>query len=131
MALSGEAHVVILGVEESDGTAGADGKKRGHHGGLGRLRFFSAEASPHALADRHDLVEPDAEHFGDHRLHFARMLGRGMDGDCLPFAGDGDADLRFQVEMVLPADFENAFNAMIRLGESPGQIAAMNPAFVA
>ncbi len=39
--------------------------------------------------------------------------------------------MRFQIEMVLPADFQGSFDAMIRLGESLGQIAALNPLFFA
>ena len=40
----------------------------------------------------------------DHVLYFARMLGRGPDRDLVVFAGNGQGDMAFEIEMLLAAD---------------------------
>ena len=45
-----------------------------------------------------------AEDVRDHVLHLARVLGRGVDGDVVVLAGDGEGDHALEVEVVLAAD---------------------------
>ena len=45
-----------------------------------------------------------AEDVGDHVLHLGRVLGRGVDGDVVVLAGDGEGDHALEVEVVLAAD---------------------------
>ena len=120
MALAGEAHVIIFGVDKPHGPARVRGQQRGHHRRLGRLRFLAAKSAAHPLADHHHLIERNPQDLGDHLLHFGGMLRRGMDRHGLALAGDGDANHRFQIKMLLPADFQDAFDAVIRLGKSRG-----------
>jgi hypothetical protein len=40
----------------------------------------------------------------DHMLHFARVLGGGVDGHVIILAGNGERDMAFQIHMILAAD---------------------------
>ena len=73
-----------------------------------------AAHAPHL--DRHRAVR-DVEHVGDEVLHLARMLGRGMDEHVAVLARNGERDLAFEIEMLLPADAQRAGDAVRRGGE--------------
>ena len=50
----------------------------------------------------------DAEDVGDDVLRLGRVLGRGLDEDLSVLVDVGQAGLRFEVEVLLPGDFEFA-----------------------
>ncbi len=124
VALAGHRHVVVA-VESHLG--GAAGLRRDQGAGAGRgggLRLLAAERAAHAPhLDRH-VGMADAEQVGDEVLAFARMLGGGEDMDLSGLARDRHRDLAFEVEMLLPADFERAGQAVGGGGERGGGIAA-------
>ena len=123
--LAGRGHVVVAVGTDLDRAVellGGDGRERGE---LVALRFLAAEAAAHAAdLDRHRVAR-HAEHVADHVLHLARMLRRGIDGDVMVFAGNGEGDLAFEVEMVLAAEPHAALQPARRLGDGVGGVAAL------
>ena len=60
---------------------------------------------------------------GDDVLHLARMLGRGMDQHVV-LARNGERDLAFEIEMLLPADAQRRLRGGCGLAASA---AALSP----
>ena len=65
------------------------------------------------------MASGHGEHLGDDMLHLGRMLGRGIDGHAAMLLGHGEADLAFEIEMLLAADQEALLDAMVRLLRAP------------
>ena len=61
---------------------------------------------PSAAHHRRHLVEVAAQQAGADVLDLGRMLGRGMHDDVAVLARQGEGDLAFEIEMLLPADAE-------------------------
>ena len=75
-----------------------------------RLRLLAAEAAAHAPHHADHLVLAAAEHLRDHGLDLARVLRRGVNGHLARFAGPGQRGLALEVEMLLAAAVEDAFD---------------------
>ena len=54
------------------------------------------------------------QHVRHEVLHLGRVLGGGMDGDVAILARDGERDLAFEIEVLLPADAEALRDAVRR-----------------
>ena len=108
VALAGHDHVVVAVEPHLARPPGLPRAERGERRPLRRLALLAAEAAAHAPHLDGDRVVVEAEHMGDDVLHLGRVLGRGMDEHVAVLAGDGERDLAFEVEMLLPADAELA-----------------------
>ena len=94
----------------------AGGESR-HHRGYRGLRLFTAESAAHALADAHDLVLTNTEHFGHEHLNLGRILRRRMDNHLALLARICDGGLRFEIELLLTAAGEGAAESVRRGGQ--------------
>ena len=106
--LAGDDHVVVaVGPELHRPLQLAGGERRdaGEEIGLGLLAAEPAAHAPHLDGDG---MGGDAQHLRHHVLHLAGMLRRGEDLHVLLLAGDGERNLAFEVEMILPADRHRA-----------------------
>ena len=123
--LAGRGHVVVAIGTDLDGAVellGGDGRECRE---LVALGFLAAEAAAHAAGLDRDGVARHAENVADHVLHLARVLRRGIDGDVMVFAGNGEGDLAFEIEVVLAAEPHAALQPARRLGDGSGGIAAL------
>ena len=125
VALAGDDHVVVAVGAQLGGAAGLlrDEGRRG--GEQVRLGFLAAEGSAHAPDFDGDGVGGDVQHVGYDVLDLAGVLGRGMDEHFVILAGDRHGDLAFQVEVVLAADGNPAFQAAGSGGDGLGGVAAL------
>ena len=122
--LAGDQHVIVTVGPQFRSAAQTPGGQRRNRRELVGLGFLSAKAAAHAPhLDRH-RVRRHAQHKRHHMLHFARMLRRRIDRDLVLLAGDGEGDLRFEIKMILAADFHAAFEAQRRAREAGGGVAA-------
>ena len=108
VALAGDHHVVVAVGPALGRAAGLLGDQRAQAGEQVALRLLAAEGAAHAADLDRDRVRGDAQHLGDHVLDLGRVLGRGIDRDLVVLARDGERDLAFEVEMLLPADVHPA-----------------------
>ena len=122
MALAGQAHVVIAIEPDFARPAGEARAERRDCGPLRGLRLLAAECAAHAPhLDRHGDVR-HFENLGDEMLHLARVLGRAIDLHVAVFARNGERDLAFEIEMLLAADAQPAFDALFGLCERGGAV---------
>ena len=124
VALAGGDHVVVAVGADLHGAVELLGGDGGDGGEQVRLGFLAAEAAAHAADDDGHGVRRNAEDVGDHVLHLGRVLGRGIDGDVVVLAGDGEGDHALEVEMVLAADALHALEAVRRGRHRGGDVAA-------
>ena len=108
--LAGHLHVVVAVEPELGRPPGPGGDQRRDPGEHRRLAFLAAEAAAHPPHLDGDGVVGNAEDLGDGVLDLARMLRRGVDQHVAPLAGDRIGDLTFQVEVILAADDNAAFD---------------------
>ena len=95
------------------------------NGGPGvALGFLAAETAAHARGFDDDSVFRQAEDFGDDGLDLGRVLGGAADVDAAFAVGLGPGGLGFQIEMVLAADVEFAFEQVRAFGEGGFDFAA-------
>ena len=125
VALAGDDHVVVAVGAQLGGAAGLlrDEGRRG--GEQVRLGFLAAEGSAHAPDFDGDGVGGDVQHVGYDVLDLAGVLGRGMDEHFVVLAGDRHGDLAFEVEVVLAADGDPAFQTAGSGGDGLGGVAAL------
>ena len=88
------------------------------------LAFLAAEAAAHAPADNAHRVHRHMQGMGDLVLDLARVLGRGMHLDIAALQRDHQRGLAFQIEMLLPADLEPAFDQVRGAGQRGLDVAA-------
>ena len=112
--LAGDDHVVVAVVDAFRRPAGEPGRQRCRGCRQIALAFLAAEAAAHPAHFHRDRMVRHAQHLGDRVLDLARMLARTVDGDVLVLAGDGERRLAFQIEMLLPADLDPAFDGVRR-----------------
>ncbi len=125
MPLAGDRHVVIAIGTAFHGAAELLGRERGEAGEEVALRLLAAEGASHAAhLDGHG-VGRNAKHMRNHVLHLARMLGRGMNGDVIVFARNGESDLALEIEMLLTADMHRALEAPRRGAHGGNDVAAL------
>src|SRR5690606_28234875 len=122
--LAGGDHVVVAVGTDLDGAVEFFRRDGGDDGEQIALRLLAPESAAHAPHDDVDRIGGDAERVADHMLDFARMLGGGMDGDVLVFPREGECNLAFEVEMVLPAHGHRAGDTVFGGGEAGGYVAA-------
>ena len=125
VALAGRDHVVVAVGADLDGAVPLLGGDRGDGGEEVGLGLLAAEAAAHAADDDRHRVRRDAEDVGDHVLHLGRVLGRGIDGDVIVLAGDGEGDHALEIEVVLAADALHALQAVRRGRHRGGDVAAL------
>ena len=75
------------------------------------LHFLPPERAAHPQAFHHHVIPRHAEHAGDDLLRFGRMLGRRVDGDEAGLVDPRERRLRLEIEMLLTADPQFAFDA--------------------
>ena len=124
MALAGDHHVVVAVVAHlcgSSGEAGDDGAGAGE--GVA-LAFLAAEAAAHAAdLDTHG-VHRHAERLGHLVLDLGGVLGGRMHHHVAPLLRQGEGGLAFEVEMLLPAKLDRAFDRGGSLCPACGKVAA-------
>ncbi len=123
MPLAGDRHVVVTVITHLGGAA----RQARHHGtGAGErvaLAFLAAKAAAHpAGLDPHG-VHRLADGFGDLVLDLGRVLGRGMDNHIAVVLREDEGGLAFEIEMLLPANFEPPLKAVRRSLERGLEIA--------
>ena len=124
VALAGDQHVGVAIQAQLHRPlcfARQHGRGRGDQRGLA---FLAAEAAAHAPALHDDRVRGHAKRVRDDVLHFARMLGRGMNQHRAVFLRQRDRDLTFKIEMILAADRERALQALRGFAEFRARCAA-------
>ena len=87
---AGHRHVGVAVEPELARLAGHARRQGRDHRPLRRLRFLAAEAAAHAAHAAGDEGVRQRQNAGDDVLHFARMLGRGIDQDRAVLAGHGE-----------------------------------------
>ena len=95
------------------------GAERRHRRPGAGLALLAAEAAAHAARLDGDEGVGNAEDAADDVLHLGRVLRRSVDRHLAAFAGRGDGDLAFEIEMLLAADGELALEAMRRRRSAP------------
>ncbi len=90
------------------GLAGVVRRQRRECGRSGRLRFLAAESAAHPQALHDDFVGGELQQVGDDGLHLGGMLGGRRDEHGPVLTGLGPRRLRFQIEMLLPLQFEHS-----------------------
>ncbi len=103
------------------------GEVRDHRAQACRARslgFLAAETAAHAAHVDDDLVHRHAEHFGHQLLHLGGVLRRGVDDHAAVFGGHHRGHLRFQVEVLLPADVQRTGQPARRARQCAGRVAA-------
>ena len=119
MPLAGDRHIEAARKADPHRTAGLASAQRGDGGeGIG-LRFFAAESAAHAQALHRDHVSRHAQHARDNLLRLAGMLRGRVQRDAARFVQPGHGRLRLQVEMLLAADVNFAFDAMRTARQAP------------
>ena len=114
--LAGDRHVVVAVIAH---LAGLAGQRCGHGTGDGErvaLALLAAETAAHAPGFDPDRVEGKRQRLGHLVLDFGRMLGRGEKHHVPVVLRGGEADLAFEVEMLLTADLDLALDNPGRLG---------------
>ena len=124
MALAGRAHVVLARQAQLHRSPRLPGEHGGNAGDDGRLALLAAERAAHAPNLDRDGVKRQAEKVRDAVLDFGRMLGRAPHVHVAAFAGGGERDLPFEIEVVLPAAAQFAGQAMRRACECRLDLAA-------
>ena len=124
VALAGEDEVVVAVETDLAGAAGDAGGERGERSPLRRLALLAPEAAAHSAHLAGDVGVGQAEHAGDDVLHLRRVLGRGQDVHRAVLVGDGERDLAFEVEVLLAADAQGAFEPMRAPGDRGVGVAA-------
>jgi hypothetical protein len=122
MPLAGDDHVVVAVVAHFARAVQAMGRHGAGHGQPVALAFLATKATTHP-----PHLDPNGGHgqvqrMGDLMLDLGRVLGRGLDEHAV-FLRDGGTDLAFQVEMLLPADFEFSFQPVWGAGDAMGGVA--------
>ncbi len=126
VTLAGDDHVVVAVEAELDRTAGLVRTQRGYRRDDGSLAFLAAEAAAHAPHFDRDVAGSEAQDARHPVLHLGRVLGRAVDQHVAVFPGHREGNLPFEIEMVLAADFEFPGQAVRRLGNGPGGVAALH-----
>src|SRR5205085_3297049 len=109
MSFPGDHHVLVAIDTDADLAAGlgrGQGGERGEHRSLG---FFSAETAAHARAFDYHAVHRQVEQVRDDVLDLGWMLGRRTDEDRAVFPSLGPGCVGLEIEMVLAAERELAF----------------------
>ena len=104
VALAGDREIVVAVGTELDRPPELFGGQRRNYGEEIPLGLLAAEPATHAPDRNRHRVGRHAESVADHVLDFARMLGRGEERDVVVLARNGQGDLAFEIEMLLPAD---------------------------
>ncbi len=73
------------------------------------LHFLAAERAAHAQTFHRHFVARDSQHPRDHFLRFGGMLRGGMRRHAAGFIQPRNRALRFQIEVLLAADLQLAF----------------------
>ena len=106
VALAGGDDVDLARQAELHRLAGLGGaERRGRRDPRG-VALLAAEAAAQAAHHRGHAIEVAAQHLGADMLDLGRMLGRGMHQEIAVLARQGEGDLAFEIEMLLPADAE-------------------------
>ena len=106
VALAGGDDVDLARQAELHRLAGlGGGQRRGRRDPRG-IALLAAEAAAQAAHHRGHAIEVAAQHLGADMLDLGRMLGRGMHQKIAVLARQGEGDLAFEIEMLLPADAE-------------------------
>ncbi len=124
VALAGQFEIVVAVEPDLARRAGHVGAERGDGRPGAGLALLAAEAAAHAARlHRHEGVgkPKDAR---DDVLHLGRVLRRSPDRHLAPLAGRSHRDLSFEIEMLLPADVELAFEPMRREAKRRLHVAA-------
>jgi hypothetical protein len=124
VALAGDDHVVVAVVAH---LRGPPRERRDHRAGAGErvaLAFLAAEAAAHAPHLDADGVHRKTQRLGHLVLDLGRVLGGGMDDHVAPLLREGERGLPFEVEVLLPADLEPAFDGDGRRRHGGGRVAA-------
>ncbi len=117
VTLAGDAEIVVAVVAQHHGTAGLSREKCCDGSRQIALGLLAAERAAHAPdLDRYRMIG-HAERGRDLVLDLGRVLRRAVDGDLVAFAGDGDRNLAFEVEVLLAADLDAPRYAMRRGGD--------------
>jgi len=123
VAFAGHRHVGVAIEPELARLPGRARRQRGNDRPLRCLRFLAAEAAAHAAYGAgHERIR-QCKNAGDDMLHFARMLGRGIDQHRAILAGQRKRDLAFQIKMLLAADADASFAPQRRCGDRLGDVA--------
>ena len=125
VALARGGHVVVAVGADLDRAPEPFGGNRGQGGELVGLRLLAAKAAAHAPDLDGYGMRRNAERMRHHVLHFARMLGRGIDGHVLVLARHGKRNMAFQVEMVLATDPHMALETARRRRDRGRSVAAL------
>ena len=128
MPAAGDAHVVVVGVDESRRTLRLQRDDRRDRRRMRGLAFLAAERPAHPLGDHRDLIDVQPEEMRDHMLHLGRILRRRVNGERVEFTRHGDRRLRLEVEVILPAVDPNAFDDVLGFGERALGVAAVDVA---
>ena len=111
MTLAGGHHVIVTGQAQLHRSPRLVCPQRRNRRDDGGLRFLAPECPAHTAHIDCDLTERQAQNMGDTMLHLGRVLGGGKDLHLAGFTGNGNGDLAFQIEMILPATADFTFQA--------------------
>ena len=117
VAFPRQAHVVVAIEPDLARLAGEARAECRNRRPLRGLRLLAAERAAHAPGLHRDRGVRQVEHVREQMLQLARMLGRGMDLHVAVLARDRERDLAFEIEMLLAADAQLAFDALGAGGE--------------
>jgi hypothetical protein len=124
MPLAGDDHVGIAIEPQFHRLAGLRRAERRDARDERGLRLLAAESAAHAAAGDNDVLGGEIEAMRDQLLHFGDVLRRADDVHRAIFAGHREADLPFEVEMLLTADGEAAREAVRRAADARGGLAS-------
>ena len=123
VALAGDHEVFVPVQPQLDGAAQLVRGHGGPHGQVSGLGLFAAKATAQAAALHLDRMVVNAQRVRHPVLHFAGVLGAGVDPPLFLLQRQGVGDLAFQIKVLLPAHLERALQAVCRLREACGRIA--------
>src|SRR5271166_2493862 len=123
VAFAGQHEIVVSVQAHLARTAGFAGGQRGDSGLSAGLALLAAEAAAHPSRLDRDESVGKSEDARDDMLRLGRVLSRGVHRHLVAFAGNGEGDLAFEIEMFLAADREPAFEAMVRPSDGGGRVA--------
>ena len=124
MTFAGDAEIVVALQAQLDRAARFVRRQRGPHGQVPGLGFLAAKATPHAPAFHPHRVLLQPERVRHPVLHFAGMLGAAVDEPLVLLLRQRVGDLAFEVEVFLATGFERAVQAVRRLAQGSGGVAA-------
>ena len=112
MAFAGDHHVVVAIIAHLAGAACFLRDQGAGDGQCVALAFLTAEPAAHPADFNAHGMHRQAKGIGHLVLDFRRVLGRGMDDHVTVILRQGKGGLTFQIEMLLPAHLDLAFDDM-------------------